>query len=373
MNIVYNAVPTIFKTGPFHKKVYIKKGWYNMITIIGLGAGDLNQMPLGIYKTLKNAKKIFLRTNLHPVVTDLINEGFIFQSFDYIYEKHDNFEDVYEEITQVLIDESAKCDLVYATPGHPMVAEKTVQLLLQSSAEVKVLGGASFLDAMFTSLKIDPVEGFQLLDATEFSSADVAFNQHVIFTQVYNAEMASNIKIPLLDILPYDFEVVIATAVGSSDEVIKKVPLFELDFETELNNLTSVYIPPVDKKLLYSQFSTLRDTVRTLRSPAGCPWDRAQTHESLIKNLREETEELIQSIHNEDDENLIEELGDVLLQVVLHAQIGEDDGFFTIDDVIRSLNEKLIRRHPHVFGGKKAATPEEAIAMWNEVKQQERK
>lgn len=348
-----------------------------MITIIGLGAGDLDQMPLGIYKLLTdtthvNGRHVFLRTKEHPVVEALVFEGLTYTSFDHIYEYHDTFEAVYTEIVQILVEASKKNDIIYAVPGHPMVAEKTVQLLIQAQVEIEIKGGQSFLDAIFTSLNIDPIEGFQLLDATDFNSEHLSLQQHSVFCQVYNSDMASNIKLPLLEILPYDYEVFIVTAAGSSQECIKKVALYELDHETGFDNLTSVYIPPVPKELLRQTFPSLRETVRTLRGPAGCPWDQSQTHQSLKKNLLEETQELLEALDGEDDDHLIEELGDVLLQVVFHAQIGEDEGFFNMDDVIRGLNEKLIRRHPHVFGELKADTSEEAIAIWNEMKKCEK-
>lgn len=121
-------------------------------------------------------------------------------------------------------------------------------------------------------------------------------------------------------------------------------------------------------------FAELVETFAVLRGPNGCPWDKKQTHETLIKNMREEAEELIAAIEKKDVENIKEELGDVLLQVLLHAQIAQEEGWFNIDDVIQVLYDKLHRRHPHVFGSHaKAATPEEALAVWKEMKQKERK
>ena len=119
-------------------------------------------------------------------------------------------------------------------------------------------------------------------------------------------------------------------------------------------------------------FEDLVETFAVLRGPNGCPWDKKQTHESLIKNLREESEELIAAIEKKDPENMKEELGDVLLQVLLHAQIAKEEGLFTIEDVIQGLYDKLHRRHPHVFGDIKAASAEEALAVWKEMKKKEK-
>jgi len=122
-----------------------------------------------------------------------------------------------------------------------------------------------------------------------------------------------------------------------------------------------------------NKFEHLVHTISVLRGPDGCPWDKKQTHESLIKCLRNESQELIEAIEKKDDENMKEELGDVLLQVLMHAQLAQEEGKFTIQDVIVYLDEKLHRRHPHVFGDHaKAASPEEALAVWREMKQKER-
>ena len=242
-----------------------------MITIVGLGAGDLNQLPLGVYKLLKDAKHVYLRTKEHPVVDELVVEGLNYTSFDNVYERHDSFDDVYAEMMQILTAASKKGDIIYAVPGHPMVAERVVQLLIDSDIEIEIKGGQSFLDAMFTSLQIDPICGLQFFDATDFDPANLSLRQHIVFCQVYNSDMASNVKLPLLEILPYDYEVFIVAAAGSKQEIIKKVALYELDHETTLNNLTSVYIPPASEALLRQAFSSLRETVRTLRGPDGCP------------------------------------------------------------------------------------------------------
>ena len=119
-------------------------------------------------------------------------------------------------------------------------------------------------------------------------------------------------------------------------------------------------------------FEDLKHIIEELRSEHGCPWDKAQTHESLKVCLTEECREVIDAIDNQDKENLCEELGDVLLQVMMHSQIAMENGDFTVEDVINGVCEKMIRRHPHVFGDKKAVTPEESLALWNEIKKQEK-
>lgn len=122
---------------------------------------------------------------------------------------------------------------------------------------------------------------------------------------------------------------------------------------------------------MYS-YEELLNVIAQLRSEHGCPWDKAQTHESLIPCLRNECEEVVQAIEQHDEENLCEELGDVLLQVLLHARIAEEEGQFTIADVVNGLAEKMVRRHPHVFGNEEYGSPEQNQARWEEIKRQEK-
>ncbi len=119
-------------------------------------------------------------------------------------------------------------------------------------------------------------------------------------------------------------------------------------------------------------FNDLIEIIAALRAPGGCPWDIKQTHESLKECLIEESGEVIDAIDNRDDDNLCEELGDLLLQVVMHAQIAAEEKRFDINDVIQGVSEKMIRRHPHVFGDVKVTSQEESLALWNEIKKQEK-
>lgn len=342
----------------------------NKIFILGLGAGDLEQLPKKISDRLLNfSGKVFLRTADHPVVGELQSRGLEFTSFDQIYENYDDFETVYEQIVKILLEEAEESSVLYAVPGHPMLAERTVQILLEEASErVEVIGGHSYLDDLFTALKIDPIEGFQFIDGTSFRRSELQYENHIVFSQVYDSFIASNVKLALLEDLPYDHPVTIIDAAGSAAEKIREVALEDLDRRVELSNLTSIYLAPVAEELLNHKFSRLRDIIQTLRGPGGCDWDRQQTHESLKQYAIEEVYELLAAIDQEDDEAITEELGDLLLQVMLHSQIAEDRGYFTIDDVIRTLSEKMIYRHPQVFGDKKA----QSHKTWEELKEAQR-
>lgn len=349
----------------------------NTIHIIGLGAGDLDQLPLGVYKKLKGATNLHVRTEDHPVLQELAQEGVTFTSFDAVYEKHETFAPVYSEIAATLVALAKEEPVIYAVPGHPLVAEQTVQYLIEAETNgecrLSIEGGHSFLDAIFGALRIDPIEGFQLLDGTEMASDSVNMTQHLLIAQVYDSFSASEVKLTLMEKYPEDYPVTIVTAAGSADELLRTVPLFELDRAAEVDNLTTIYVPPAkDQSVRLKEWQTFRSIVAQLRSPEGCPWDREQTHESLRPYLLEEAHELLQAIEEQDDEAIAKELGDVLLQVFLHAQIGQDNGYFQLEDVLAAVSAKMIRRHPHVFGDVEAATSDEVTANWQSIKAQEK-
>lgn len=347
------------------------------ITVLGLGAADLDQLQLGVYKRLQSAEKIYVRTMDHPVIQELGKEGMTFISFDDVYEKHSTFQPVYEEIVGHLLEAVKEEPIIYAVPGHPFVAEQTVQLLTEEEwngkVKLKFEGGQSFLDPIFSTLKIDPIDGFQLLDGTSFSIHDVNMRQHVLIAQVYDSFSASEVKLTLMEKYRDDYPITIVSAAGSSKERIKTIPLYELDQVIEVDNLMTIYVPPVESDLdALRDWTTFRNIITTLRGPNGCPWDQKQTHESLKKYLLEEAHEFLSAVDAKDDFGMVEELGDVLLQVFLHAQIGEDDGYFNLEEVLESISEKMIRRHPHVFGDVTVENAEQVVSNWEEIKRQEK-
>ncbi|ALS75517.1 MazG family protein [Planococcus rifietoensis] len=347
------------------------------IHILGLGAGDLLQLPLGVYRTLKEADPLYLRTADHPVVTELETEGLRYESFDAIYEKYDDFAPVYKEIAETLIALAENASVYYAVPGHPLVAEQTVQFLIeaekQGRCELSIAGGQSFLDAIFGALRIDPIEGFQLVDGIGLDSDRLNMTEHILIAQVYDQFSASEVKLSLMEKYPEDYPVTIVTAAGATSERLRTVPLHELDRSAEIDNLTTVYVPPATEQTQrLKEWQTFREIIAKLRSPEGCPWDREQTHESLRPYLLEEAHELLQAIEEEDDEAIAEELGDVLLQVFLHAQIGQDSGYFQLEDILEAISDKMIRRHPHVFSDVEVASADEVVDNWQAIKHQEK-
>ena len=347
-----------------------------MLKIMGLGPGAYEALTIGALKELKNNKNIYFRTEKHPTVDFLKDEGIKFESYDHAYEKYDSFDDVYKYIAEDLVTKIKDDeDLIYAVPGHPLVAEKSVinliELCKENNIQYEVLPAVSFVDAMMEALQVDPIEGVKIIDAFDMKNQILDKRVGTIITQVYNNFIASEVKLRLLEGYEDDTEIIFVRAAGVEGlESIRKIPLYELDWQEDIDYLTSIYIPKDlgNKK----DFQDLLDIIETLRNPGGCPWDREQTHESLKSALLEECYEVIDAIENEDEDALIEELGDVLLQVVFHASIGKEDGYFDIMDVIGGISNKMINRHPHVFGNEEANTSEQVLVNWDEIKKEEK-
>lgn len=350
------------------------------ITIVGLGNYGLDELPLGIYKFLQQQTIVYTRTKEHPVINEL-SDLLTFYSFDDIYEANDTFEAVYEEIVQQLVSLAQEQEVVYAVPGHPRVAETTTTLLLDyaqkhEDLEVEVLGGKSFIDDVFEAVAIDPNDGFTLLDATSLVAEQLNKRNHVLVTQVYSSMVAGDLKVTLMEIYQDDHEVYIVNGARGKNAQVIATPLYELDHHIDaFTNLSSVLIPKdTESEHYYSDFKYATDIIdRLVDDNDGCPWDRTQTHDSLKRYLLEESFELFEAIDNEDDWHMIEELGDILLQVLLHASIGKKEGYFDINEIVYSLVDKMIRRHPHIFGDQEAENIEDLNAIWADAKAQEGK
>lgn len=342
------------------------------IEILGLGAGELSQLPYGLYEKLLETENLFLRTADHPIVPELRNRGISWQSFDSIYEAEADFAAVYLQIANHLLEEARDRDIVYAVPGHPLVAEDTVQLLLKNELgiPVTVLGGRSFLDDFFQAVAVDPIDGFQLVDAVTMEPERLDLGSHLVVMQVYDSLSAGEAKLSLMEKYPDEHPVALVEAAGTSRQSVKWVPLYEMDHLDGIHNLLTVYVPPLERDERTRSFATTQHYMDQIM--AGDIWVQQQTHESLLPYLMEETAEVAEAIAHKDVDNLAEELGDILLQVIYHAGYAESQGNFTMEDVLEALNRKLRRRHPHVFDGLAINSIAELDAMWQAIKAQEK-
>lgn len=348
----------------------------NSITIVGMGPGSETFLTIDAYNHLTQKAIVYLRTENHPVVPFLVDKGMKYQSFDYIYDESETFEETYHAIVACLIERLSTESITYAVPGNPFVAEKTVSLLLEKAVEnnyeVNIIHGVSFLDAIITTLKFDPVEGLEVLDALKLDDLYLSTKMNQLWIQVYDLKVASSLKLKLMDFFEDDHQVKLIRAAGIKDmETVMELPLSELDHHSDLvDHLTSVFVPCA--KDGGHEIGDLINIMKVLRSENGCPWDREQTHDSLIPHLIEEAYEVKHAIEHEDDEALIDELGDVLLQVVFHANIAEEDGYFRFSDIVKAITEKMRRRHPHVFGNENVKNTEEVLINWQAIKNEEK-
>ncbi|MDR3270708.1 MAG: nucleoside triphosphate pyrophosphohydrolase [Peptococcaceae bacterium] len=345
------------------------------IHIVGLGPAGLEYLTVQTYRLLKGAKRVFMRTLHHPCAQELAAEGVEVVSFDDAYERGATFEQVYEEIVQTLEQECLLGhDIVYAVPGHPWVAEKTVSLLWaklasQEKVAVEVHPALSFLDMAFNQLPFDPLDGLLVRDSHELAALTLTGQDWLVIPQVYDRWVAADVKLDLMRVFPAGFEVVVARGLGSAGQEMQRVPLCELDHR-EFDYLTSVIVPPCPE---LPSLARLAEIIGALRSPQGCPWDREQDHSSLKQCLIEESYEVVDAIEREDTYNLCEELGDLLLQVVFHAQIAAEQREFNLPDVLAGIIEKMIRRHPHVFADIVVENAEQVLENWEIIKRQEKK
>lgn len=344
-----------------------------MIKIVGLGPGSTGDLTLKTLEYMKNAKKVYLRTKKHPNVEYIENMGIEFETFDSMYDSADDFDDLYLKIAKIVSNED---DVVYAVPGHPLVAEKSVGHIIRICEEAgkkyEVVTALSFIDAVITAIKIDPVLGLKVIDGLQLDIQEPDINVSNIVTQVYSPFIACDIKIKLMDYYDDEQEVYLIKAAGVDGlEKIEKMSLFEIDRIEWVDYLTSLYIPPCTVNRKYN-FNDLVSIMKTLRSENGCPWDREQTHESLEICLVEECYEVLDAIKNNDTENLCEELGDVLLQVVFHSEIAREYDGFSVKDVVHGITEKMIKRHPHIFEGEKCETSGEVLLTWDKIKMKEK-
>ncbi len=355
------------------------------ITIIGLGPGDYNLITLEAREVLNQSSEVWVRTVHHPTVGSLLGALDI-HSFDAWYEQKPSFAEVYEAVaTEVVRLGQRPQGVVYAVPGHPLVGEASVLRVLQLAREkglgVRIVPGLSFVEPVCTLLGVDPLEnGLQVLDAMTLEPRS-AFDpvppfaplRPLLISQLYSRRVASMVKLSLVDFYPDDHLVVLVSRAGvAGHESVHRVRLYELDRQDDIGHLTSLYVPPLEAMKGLRTFSAIAHIVARLRAPGGCPWDREQSHQTLTRNLLQESYEVLEALDTGDMAKLEEELGDLLMQVVLHAQIAAEEGEFTIADVIQGISEKLIRRHPHVFADVGVKDSSEVLRNWERIKKGER-
>lgn len=343
------------------------------LTIVGLGPGSADDLTRRAWNALEHAQTVFLRTREHPCVPELPVKSFT--SFDDIYNRTPNFDEIYGEIASTVIDAAKTADVVYAVPGDPLVAEESVTRLIAAAHAENVpytmINGVSFIEPILALLEIDALDGLQLHDAITIAGMHhppINPDYPALLGQVYNRQVASDLKLTLMNQYPDDFVVTLVHAAGTPDAKTEQIALHEIDHSRDIRYLTALYVPALGEMSSFEQF---QEIIAHLRAPEGCPWDKEQTHLSLRRYLLEETYEVLEALDAGDPDALYSEMGDLLLQIVLHTQIAIDDGEFRMADVIRAVNSKMVRRHPHVFGTTAVDGTAQVLANWDAIKKQE--
>ncbi len=348
-----------------------------MITVLGLGPGSLSDLSLQAWEKISAAETLYLRTARHPCVAALPSTCEII-SFDDIYQRHDDFEAVYAEIAERILDMARDGeDVLYAVPGDPLVGEATVTEILQcaraESLQIEIVHGISFVEPCLSLLGIDALDGLQVFDALAVAGQyhpPISPALPALLAQVYSRSVASNLKLTLMNQYDDDYPVKLIHAAGTAESAVESLKLYEIDRSSRIDVMTTLYIPALAE---LGSFEASQNIIAHLRSAEGCPWDREQTHKSLRPFLVEEAHETLEALDGDDAQALCEEMGDLLLQVLLHTQIAIDDGEFKMPDLLKRLNEKLIRRHPHVWGDVEATGDLQQLSrIWQEVKAAEK-
>ena len=346
------------------------------ITLLGLGPGDPAKLTREAWEVLGSIDEIWLRTKQHPTVAGLPVSVKV-HSFDDLYDSSDSFEDVYAAIVEKVLELGQRAEgVVYAVPGDPFLAEATCPAIAQRAQSaglpLKIVSGISFLEPVFAALGLDPYPRLTLVDALELSQAHIpVFPPDVpaLVGQIYSRLVAAEVKVTLNSIYPDEHPVRLVHAAGTPAELVEALPLYKIDRSEHIGLLTVLYVPALGEG---TSFEAFQEIIAHLRAPEGCPWDREQTHQSLRASLLEESYEALAALDSEDPRKMTEEFGDLLLQIVLNAQIASEEGEFGMPDVFKGIFDKLIRRHPHVFGETRVDGVGSVLKNWEKLKAEER-
>lgn len=349
------------------------------IVVVGLGPGDPSLVTAGVLAAIEAVPTRFLRTERHPSAS-LVGGA---TTFDHHYDAAPTFDEVYRRIVADLVAAATEHgEVLYAVPGSPRVLERTVDLLDAEAAaghvSLEVLAGLSFIDLAWVRLGIDPYEqGVRLIDAHRFATAAAGERGPLLVAHCHNRRVLSDVKLAVED-APAE-PVVVLQRLGLPDESVTTVAWADLDRSFEPDHLTSLYVPALASPVA-GEVAAFVELVATLR--AECPWDAEQTHRSLTRHLLEETYEVLEALEELGDggpdaepdayDHLEEELGDLLFQIVFHTTLATEAGAFDLADVARGVHQKLVHRHPHVFGLVEVAGADDVVANWEAIKKAEK-
>ena len=341
------------------------------VVVVGLGPAGPELVTQQALAEIARVEVAFVRTTRHPSAAVVPRA----RSFDAVYEQEPTLDAVYARVVDDLVSAATTAgEVLYAVPGSPLVAERTVELLRSDErVDVTIIPALSFLDLAWARLGVDPLAAsVRLVDGQRFAVDAAGERGPLVVAQSDTATVLSDIKLSVEDDAPA--AVVVLHHLGLPDERVFTVEWAELDRSFTPDHLTALWIPEL-RAPVANDLVRFAELVRTLRRE--CPWDREQTHRTLTRHLLEETYETLEAIDGLDGsaqsiDHLEEELGDLLFQVFFHATLATEEGWFTLADVARVIHDKLVHRHPHVFGSVEVDSAEEVLVNWEQIKKAEK-
>jgi tetrapyrrole methylase family protein/MazG family protein len=343
-----------------------------MITVVGVGPGDLDRVSPPVLAILDDMQRtVIARTSSHPALAELASRRDV-TFCDDLYESAATFEEVYAAIAARVIAAASSGQVVYAVPGSPLIGEFAVRQIIDSGSDVAIVPGESFVDAVLARVGYDPMDrGLQILNGHHLPDP-LILDKPTVIGNLDRPEALAEVCAGVSRVLAEGAKVTVLADLGSSNPTVVLTDPDRVD--PSLAGLrTSLFVDAAPGGLIGAVA-----TMRRLRDE--CPWDREQTHASLVKNLVEESFELIDAIERLQEGNepdwqgyaaVEDELGDLLLQVLFHETIARENGVFDIDQVSEGLRQKLVRRHPHVFGEVEVASAAEVKENWDRIKEEE--
>ena len=334
----------------------------NRITVVGVGL-EIGQLTFAAAEALTGGARVILHTDRIGCAKWLNEKGIPFDALDELYESIEDFDEHAQKAAEHVMEAAQVSDVVYAVYD---VRDRSVYALNRLGVRMEVIAGPSVEGALLAHLD----GATRMLEASDWESFRLSAMDNALVRELNSRELASEVKLKLMECYPDETRCLVQMGDGS----VARAPLYDLDRLKGYDHRCCALIPAQRDlmKLERYSFDELVQIMRILQGPGGCPWDREQTHESLRPFMLEETYEAIDAINQGDTDHLYDELGDILMQVVMQAEIGRKHGEFDISDSITAICDKMIQRHTHIFGTDSAGDAEQVLDLWTRNKMKER-
>ena len=333
-----------------------------MITIVGVGL-EAGQLTLDATRALSGGAQVLLHTGRIGCAEWLKENKIPFETLDHLYETCEDFDQHARAAADAVQALAQVGDVVYAVYD---VRDRSAVELCGRNLKLRVLAGPPVEGALLARLD----GATRMLEASDWENFRLSAQENTLVRELNSRELTSEVKLKLMECYPDETRCFLLSGDGS----VARLPLYDLDRLKAYDHRSCALIPAQRDLMQLERYSfdELVKIMRMLQGPDGCPWDRAQTHESLCPCMLEETYECIDAIREGDSDHLYDELGDLLMQVVMHAEIARNHGEFDISDATTAICEKMIARHTHIFGNDTAATPDGVMDLWAANKMKER-